>query len=80
MEFSKEFNKKIKKMRRKQETCRNYVYNLKSMAFTEGFWYNHGYIFEAMLEDLKTNHATEWQAYCDNEGILSDSQAVDFLC
>jgi len=79
MQYTKDFEKLVRKMRRKHRTCQNYIWSLSSTSLTEGFWYNHGYEFERQLETLKEQYTDQWKHYCEQEGILWDAYVSDWL-
>lgn len=80
MEYTRDFEKLVRKMRRKHQTCLNYIFRMKEQTLTEGFWYNHGYTFDDQLTTLKNKYTDQWKHYCKQEGIAWDAVVADWLC
>ena len=67
------FEQKTNKLQKLMKSGWNYMYSLKTPRYSNGFWNRYGYKVEELLEDLKTNHAQQWVAWCnetDSEGRI----------
>ena len=73
------FEKKLKKLIRKENTCRNYASRCGG-NLTEYFWCMLGGTFQEMLDDMQNNYEIEWKAYCKAEGLCWMYNVGDAMC
>ena len=77
---NQDFENKVKRLNKLQESGLDYIYNLKKPRLTYGFWNRYGYILEDILDDLYENHSTEYEKWCKSNNRWFGHSVTDLMC
>ena len=77
---NKDFEKKLKRLSRLNESGLDYIDNLKEPCLTYGFWNRYGHTMVDILDDLYENYSNEYRAWCESNNRCYGHSVPDIMC